>query len=101
MTFTLKRQNGEVVILSEKELNDVYLAAQVVWNKDYIIDMLNWKDFDIDSITDEQIEEITHAFLTRLCNRDAIGEIEADVFDETMKMEFPEIKKYDDYEEEK
>lgn len=96
MKYGLHRDNGEVVILSEKELDRVYLSAQVVWHKDYIVDMLNWKGYDSESLTIEQIEEITNRFLQNRCLVDAFGELEAEVFDRTMEKDFPEIKKIEE-----
>lgn len=96
MQYGLHRKNGEIVILSEEELNMVYLSAQLAWHKDYIVDMLNWSGYDSESLTMEQIEEITEKFLSNRCLVDKFGELEADVFDKTMEKDFSEIKKIEE-----
>lgn len=96
MTYELKRDNGEVVILSEKELDRVYIPARIAWLKDYIVDMLIWKGFDAESLTEEKIEEITGAFINTMTDSDALGELESDAFDSTMENDFSEIEKEDE-----
>ena len=93
MEYTLKRKNGEIVILTEWELNDVYRSAKIAWNKDYVVDLLDWKGFDTESMSYEDIEQITERFLDNVSNLDVIGEIEAETFDTTMEKDFPEFKK--------
>ncbi len=96
MTYVLARDNGEVVILSEKELNSIYTTARIAWLKDYVVDMLNWKGYDSESMTDEQIEEITGAFVKTVTESDSLGDLENDAFEATMDCDFPEIKKEDE-----
>ena len=99
MTHEFKRENGEVLILSEKELDSLYIPARIVWLKDYIVDMLIWKGFDADSLTDEKIEEIVVAFIKTMTDGDELGELEAEAFDSTMENDFPEMKKEEDEDE--
>lgn len=93
MQYGLHRKNGEVVILDEWELNEVYRSAKIAWNKDYVVDLLDWKGFDTESMSDEDIECITEKFLDNVSALDEVGEIESDTFDTTMEKDFPEFKK--------
>ena len=94
MIGKLNRENGEVVILTEKELNSIYWTARIAYMKDYICDMLNNSGKDPGTIGDEKVEEIAEEFLNNMCDYfgDRLGELEWDVFNYTIENNFPEYE---------
>lgn len=94
MVATLKRENGEVVILTERELNDVFLSARIAWLKDFVCDLLIDRGQDPETIGDKKIEEITEKYVNNMIDRfgDNLGELENDVFDYTIENDFPEYE---------
>ena len=94
MTSKLNRENGEVLILTERELNLVYGDARVAWMKDYVCDLLSNRGFDPGEIGDEKIEEITDAFINNMDAffGDSLHELEDKAFDYTIADDFPEYE---------
>jgi len=100
MTHTLHRANGEVVILTEEELDSIYCDARVAWMKDWIRQLLDNYGYRTD-IPDEKIEEITESYIDRMIEGDCLGELEHEAFRQTMEDDYPEYTNDEDEEEEK
>lgn len=98
MTHTLKRENGEEIVLTEKELESIYCDARVAWMKDWIRQLLDNYGYRTD-IPDEKIEEITESYIDRIIEGDCLGELEHEAFLQTMEDDYPEYTNDEDEEE--
>lgn len=93
MTSKLNRENGEVVILTEHELNMIYPEARVAWMKDFVCDMLNNRGIDPGELGDEKVEEITESFINNVQDHfeDWLGSLENEAFEYTMDNDYSEL----------